>query len=411
MNKQIIIDIVDNQGEEKSHKGGLMKDEGKTEGKIFTNAEIIKPEIFFKGLFDFSPDAIIIVNREGRILQANKQAEKIFGYGEKELINRPVDILIPMRFRERHVEHMKRFVAKPRVRLLGSELELYGLRKDGAEFPVDIALGYLGTESGIIIFSIVRDITKHKRMEEAIRISEAKYRGIFENAAEGIFQTTITGRILAANPACIRILGYDSAEDLITGVTDVRKLYAEPGRRLNLVRQIQAVGIVSDFEALINRKDGSKIWVSINAHALKDAAGNIIGLEGMVIDITNRKRAERNFQTLIDGSPDAIIAIDKDFDILIVNTHTEKIFGYTRLELIGRSYDMLLPERFRKKHVHLCKDYFANPSTRIMALHTGSVAKRKDDSEFKVEINMSPVETDSGVVIVIDIRDATAKNK
>lgn len=371
----------------------------------------IKEEVMFRKLFDFAPDAIIIVNNEGLILEANTQAEKIFGYAPKELIGKSVDILIPERFRKSHDEHLKSFIAQPRIRLMGSELELYGLRKDGTEFPVDIALGYLKTENGIVVLSTVRDITEHKRMEEAIRISEAKYRGIFENAAEGIFQTSIDGHILAANPACVRILGYDSADELIKNITDVRKLYAEPGRRLHLVRLIRSEGTVSDFEAIINRKDGTKIWVSINAHALEDANGKVTGLEGMVIDITDRKRAQKNFQMLIDGAPDAIIAIDRDFNILLINTHTEKLFGYTRLELIGQPYNMLVPVRSRMKHAEYCKTYYANPSTKIMALHMNSVALHRDGSEFPVEINMSPVETEDGIVIVIDIRDITEKKK
>jgi len=395
MNKQIIINNVDELGE-----NGTRDDEMK-----------IKEEMMFRKLFDFAPDAIIIVNSEGLILQANTQAEKIFGYDGKELIGKSVDILIPERFRKRHDEHLKSFIAKPRIRLMGSELELYGLRKDGTEFPVDIALGYLETESGIVVLSTVRDITRHKHMEEAMRISEAKYRSIFENAAEGIFQTSIDGRILAANPSCVRILGYASADELIKHVTDVRKLYAEPGRRLHLVRLIKSEGTVSDFEAIINRKDGTKIWVSINAHALEDANGKVTGLEGMVMDITDRKRAQNNFQMLIDGAPDAIIAIEKDFNILLINSHTEKLFGYTRLELIGRSYNILLPERFRTKHEGYCKTYYANPSTRIMALHMNSVALHRNGSEFPVEINMSPVETDGEIVIVIDIRDITEKKK
>ncbi len=387
-----------------------MKDESKAKENIFSE-KIIKPEVLFKSIFNFSPDAIIIVNNEGIILQANAQAEKIFGYAEKDLINRSVDILIPERFRKRHDEHLKNFIAKPRRRLMGVELGLYGLRKDGTEFPVDIALGYLETESGIIVLSTVRDITEHKRMEEALRASEAKYRGIFENAAEGIFQTTIDGSILSANKACVRILGYDSAEELIASVPDVRKLYAEPGRRLHLVRSIRMNGAVSDFEAVINRKDGHKIWVSINAHALEDSTGKITGIEGMVFDITNRKRAQKNFQVLIDGSPDAIIAVDRNFNILLINTHTEKLFGYSRLELIGNSYEMLLPDRFKYKHAKYCSEYFDNPSTRIMALHMSAFAKRRTGSEFPVEINMSPVETDEGIVIVIDVRDITEKKK
>jgi PAS domain S-box-containing protein len=268
-------------------------------------------------------------------------------------------------------------------------------------------------EAGVVqgIFAAARDITEHKRMEEALRISEAKYREIFENAPEGIFQTSFNGRIIAANPAVARILGYDSPEELIAGVTDVRKLYAEPGRRLHLVRMVRSDGAVSGFESLVNRKDGSKIWISMNAHALQDPGGNIVGIEGMVMDITSRKRAEKNFRTLMDGAPDAIIAIERNFNILLINTHTEKLFGYSSLELLGSSYEILIPGRFREKHAEYCINYFANPSTRLMALHMNSVAMRKDESEFPVEINMSMVEIDEGIVIVIDIRDISEKKK
>ena len=377
------------------------------------NADEILPQAdaLFQSPFDFAPDAIIVVNNKGFILQANAKAEKIFGYVKKELIGKTVDILIPERFRKSHDEHLKEYIKNPRKRFIGDEFELYGLRKDGAEFPVDIALSYVSTKDGIIILSIVRDITEHKRMEEALRLSEEKFRRIFENAAEGIFQTSLNGHILAANPACVNLLGYASSDELIASVTDARKLYAEPGRRLHLVRKVNEEGSVSDFEAIINKKDGSKIWVSINAHALRDPLDKIVGLEGMVIDITHRKRAQKNFQMLIDGTPDAIIAIEQNSNILIINSKTEKMFGYSKQELLGRPYDILIPMRYREKHIAYCRNYFADPSTKIMALHLSSVAKCNDGSEFPVEINMSPMETDEGIIAVIDIRDISEKKK
>jgi PAS domain S-box-containing protein len=376
------------------------------------NADEILPQAdaLFQNLFNFAPDAIIVVNNKGLILQTNTQAEKIFGYLKKELIGKMVDILIPERFRKSHDEHLKDYVQNPRKRFMGEEVELYSLRKDGTEFPVDIALSYVSTKDGIIVLSIVRDITEHKRMQEALRVSEEKFRRIFENAAEGIFQTSMDRRILAANPACVKLLGYASSEELISNIIDVRKLYAEPGRRLHLVRMIKEEGSVSDFEAIINKKDGSKIWVSINAHALRDANDKIVGLEGMVIDITHRKRAQKNFQMLIDGTPDAIIAIERNSNILLINSRTEKMFGYSRQELLGRPFDLLIPMRYREKHTAYCRNYFADPSTKIMALHLSSVAKRKDGSEFTVQINMSPMETDEGIIAVIDIRDISEKN-
>lgn len=373
------------------------------------NEILPEPDALFQSLFDFAPDAIIVVNNKGSILQANAQAEKIFGYVTKELIGKLVNVLIPERFRKSHDEHLKEYVQNPRKRFMGEELGLYGLRKDGTEFPVDIALSHIAAKDGIIILSIVRDITEHKRIEEELRISEEKFRRIFENAAEGIFQTSMDRRILAANPACVKLLGYASSEELIANVTDVRKLYAEPGRRLHLVRMVKEEGMVSDFEAIINKKDGSKIWVSINAHVLRDLKDKIVGLEGMVIDITHRKRAQKNFQMLIDGTPDAIIAIEQNSNILLINSKTEKMFGYIRDELLGRPYYILIPMRYREKHIIYCRNYFADPSTKIMALHLSSVAKRKDGSEFPVQINMSPMETDEGIIAVIDIRDISEK--
>ncbi len=387
-----------------------MQDEEKTKEQLIDElVELRKTKILFEGLFEFAPDSIVVVNSEGSIVQINKQAENIFGYSRDELLGKPVEILIPLRFREQHVEQLKRYMSHPRIRFLGSGLELYGRKKDGSEFPVDILLGPLQTEKETVVLSIVRDITEHKKMEHMLSMNEAKYRGIFENAVEGIFQTSVEGRILAANPALAHMLGYMSPEEFTGEVADARKLYAEPGRRLQLVRTIRAQGIITNFEALIRRKDGSTIWVLVNAHALYDSSGNVIGLEGMVIDINSRKRAERNFQMLIDSAPDAIVAVDTSFNILLINTQTESLFGYKRGELLGKHYDILIPERFRKKHVKYCADYLEKPTTRKMALHLRAVATHKDGSEFPVEINMSPIETEEGIIVVTDIRDSSGR--
>ncbi len=537
-------------------------------------AELLRTKPLFKGLFEFAPDAVVVVDKEGSIVQINKQAENIFGYSREEVIGKPVELFVPERFREMHVEQRKHYMRKPSVRFLGTELELFGRKKDGTEFPADILLSPLDTDKGTVVLGIVRDITEHKRtdeelrllltltqaineakdlnaamqialekvceatgwnyaeawvqgkdkklvcsnvwyisdgslekfrkfsegftfslgegipgrvwlsrqpewipdvslmkatifprvtavkeaglkaglgvpiiadgkvlavlvffmfeprkkderlvsivsavatelgsviqrkqMEEALRESEIKYRSIFENAVEGIFQTSVEGRILAANPACARLFGSKTPEELIAQVTDVRKIYVEPGRRLQLLRTIKTYGIITDFEAQVFKKDGSKIWILINAHAMRDSNGNVVGLEGMVMDITSRKRAEKNFERLMECLPDAVMAIDSSFSILLVNANTEKMFGYTRKELLGKNYDMLIPERFREKHVKHCEGYFAEPVAKTMALHLEAFAMRKDESEFPVEINMSPIETEEGVIVLIDIRE------
>jgi PAS domain S-box-containing protein len=362
---------------------------------------------YARNLIEASIDPLATISPDGVITDVNKATEEVTGVSREKLKGSEFSQYFTEPDKAR--EGYRQVFEKGTVRDYPLAIRHTSGKLTDVVYNATVYRNEAGEVDGV--FAAARDITKHKQMEKAIRISEAKYRGIFENAAEGIFQTSIDGCILAANPASVRILGYASADELIKNVTDARKLYAEPGRRLHLVRLIRSEGAVYDFEAAINRKNGTKIWVSINAHALEDATGKVTGIEGMVMDITDRKRAQKNFQMLIDGAPDAIIAIEKDFNILLINTHTEKLFGYSRLELLGRPYNILLPERFRMKHAGYCKTYFANPSTKIMALHMNSVALHRDGSEFPVEINMSPVETEDGIVIVIDIRDITEKKK
>jgi PAS domain S-box-containing protein len=131
----------------------------------------------------------------------------------------------------------------------------------------------------------------------ALREAEAKYRGIFENAVEGIFQTTINGHYLSANPALARIYGYESPEALMSSINDIeRQLYVEPNRRNEFVALMASSGVVTSFESEIYRRDGSRIWISENARVARDADGNALYYEGTVEDITSRKRSEALFR-------------------------------------------------------------------------------------------------------------------
>jgi two-component system, NarL family, sensor histidine kinase UhpB len=143
------------------------------------------------------------------------------------------------------------------------------------------------------ITGTVQDITERKEAEKALKEAEEKYRGIFENAMEGIFQTTVEGRFLTANPALARMFGYESPEELLANVSDVGdQLYVEPEQQTEFDRLMREHGAVSGFEVQIYRKDGSTVWVSANARAVRDATGELVGYEGTVEDITERKRAE-----------------------------------------------------------------------------------------------------------------------
>jgi two-component system, NarL family, sensor histidine kinase UhpB len=137
------------------------------------------------------------------------------------------------------------------------------------------------------------DITERRDAEEERQRAEEKYRSIFENAVEGIFQTTVEGRFVTANPAMARMFGYDSSEELLGAISSIGdQLYVAPERRREFNRLVVRDGFVSGFEAQLRRKDGTPVWISANARAIYDDEGEVIGYEGTVEDISERKRAE-----------------------------------------------------------------------------------------------------------------------
>ncbi|MGE4264847.1 MAG: PAS domain S-box protein [Desulfovibrio sp.] len=196
------------------------------------------------------------------------------------------------------------------------------------------------------------EIAERKRVEEALRKAEENYRSIFMNAPEGIYQTTPQGRFLSANPAMAHILGYGSAEELVEQVTDLAtQIYAFPLGRDRILNTVRQKGIVDGMEMAMRRKDGSIIWCSINARAVRDEHGNMTHLEGLLVDVTERKRAveelresEARIRALFDATSDSVILMDPEGIVLAINEHGARRRNLSPEQMTGHCiYDHLPP--------------------------------------------------------------------
>jgi len=297
----------------------------------------------FKGLLESAPDAMVIIDEAGEIVMVNSQVERLFGYRKEELVGRDLLVLIPQRYRAAHAAHVGEYMATPHFRPMGRGLEFLGLRKDGTEFPVDISLSPFSSDGTTLVTAAIRDITDRKRAEEAVRLAEEKFRGIFQNAAEGIFCASPDGRLIEANRALARMLKYDSPAELMERITDL-------GVDLNLgTRQLASYSCAGDekgvqrLEAQVPCKDGSIITVSACVAGVHDAAGTLLHYEAVVENITERKKAEEalryseaRYRTLFRDNPTMIFIVDEQLKILSMNPFAAAKLGYSEDELEGK---------------------------------------------------------------------------
>lgn len=291
--------------------------------------------------------------RHTYLAESNDEMAKTYGYERaEEAVGTRLDEVLP-RHAPQNTEYLRAFI-RSGYRL--SNIESRELDRNGE--LRDLVNNLTGiVEKGFLlrVWGTRRDVTQSKRMQEALRRADEKYRGIFENAVEGIFQTTADGRILTANPALARILGYESPEELMESVTSIgRQVYASSAASSEFTRLLTGRGVVAGFEMEARRKDGSTVWLSINARPLRNEAGKLVGSEGTAEDITERKRAEEErrqseerFQATFDQAAVGMIQVGLDGAWLRYNDRFCDITGYTSEELAEISvFDLISLEQF-----------------------------------------------------------------
>jgi formate hydrogenlyase transcriptional activator len=246
-------------------------------------------------LFEFSPDGILVTDGQGIIREANPRIAELFGYGREELIGQPIEILVPQRFRGRHPHHRENYQAHPRARQMGAAMNLWGLRKDGSEFPVDIMLKPIAAEDGSAVLSIIRDVTEQHEAQEQLRANDLRLRSIVESVSEyAIYLLDTEGHVLTWNPGGERIKGYKADEAI--GLHFSRFLTQEDidkGHPADLLRRAARLNRVEE-EGWRVRKDGSRFWANVVLTAIRDSTGAVTGYAKVTRDVTEIKQAQES---------------------------------------------------------------------------------------------------------------------
>ncbi len=246
-----------------------------------------------ENLFEVSPDAIFVTDAQGVIRGANPRAAELFGHTQAELFGQPIENLVPVRFRGRHPSHRENYNAHPRARQMGAAMNLFGLRKDGTEFPVDIMLKPMVTEAGPVVLSFVRDVTEQREAMIALRRNDEQLRSIVESIRDyAVYLLDVDGHVMTWNPGAERIKQYTADEILGLHFSRFFTLEdADRGHPAELLKLAAERGRVEE-EGWRVRKDGSRFWADTILTAIRDETGQVTGYSKVTRDFTDRKRAE-----------------------------------------------------------------------------------------------------------------------
>ncbi len=247
----------------------------------------------FRELIDFAPDAMVVVDEAGRIRLANRQIEQLLGYEPAELVGQPLELLLPERFRSRHVEHRRAYVQDPRSRAMGANLALFARRKDGTELPVEISLSPVHEPDGLLTLAALRDISDRRRMQEALRASEERLRLLVESVSEyAIYMLDAEGHVRTWSVGAERIYGYAASQILGRHVSTFYPPEDVVAGRVE--RELAAAVCHGQHreESVRVRADGSRFQAEVAVTPLFDGDGGLRGFANVARDITERKRAE-----------------------------------------------------------------------------------------------------------------------
>ena len=360
-------------------------------------------------------DAILTIDAEQHIVLFNRAAEKMFRCTAKEAIGQSLNRFIPERFRSAHGQHIRRFGQTGVTnRTMGAMGQLWALRTDGVEFPIEASISQTEASGKKLFTVILRDITERKQAEARNLLLAT----IVDSSDDAIVSKDLSGTILSWNRGAERIYGYTEAE-IVGKSVDV---IVPPGllHEINhALREVAEGRMVTRDETTRVRKDGSLLKVSLILSPMRNAEGQIIGVSSIAHDITERKRAEEALTAsqaqltgIIQSATDAILTVDSEQRILLFNTTAEKMFGCPASEAVGQLIERFIPQRFRAQHgAHIRRFGETGVTNRVMGALGPLWALRLSGEEFPIEASISQIESDGKKLFTVIIRDITERKR
>jgi two-component system NtrC family sensor kinase len=293
----------------------------------------------FEKIAEMGEDGVIVFDEDSRIEFANQMASEIMGFPKDQILGREFFSLIG----KRDEEFLDEMVTRGEG--LGEKvcIEMSIRTPQSQVKETEVCIAPTRSEDGRIkTYAYIRDITERKKFEKDLRESEEKYRNLFERVRHGLFISSKEGHFLDCNQAMWGLLGYQDKEEFLK-IDIVKDLYVNPEDRKTFMELVEKLGFIKDFEVEFKKKNGERITVLLTATAKRDEKGTIIGYEGLNIDITDRKKMEKELKeandflmNLIESSVDGIIVTDMKGDILIFNKGAEDLLGYKSEEVVGK---------------------------------------------------------------------------
>ena len=350
-----------------------------------------------------SIDAIVATGLDGTIAAWNPAAERLFGFSASEAIGANVRIIIPPERREEHQAIFDWTLTDKPV----ESLDTIRMTKDGRRIDVSINLFTVKSVSGAIIgaAATLRDISTQKFAEEKFRLA-------VESCPNGMVMTNRAGGIVMVNGEIERLFGY-RREELMDRPIDVLVPERMRGQhfqyRFEYSVQPKARRMAPGRDVFGRRKDGTEFPIEVGLNPIRTRDGLLI--LSVIVDTTERRQAEEMFRQAVEACPSGMLIADGGGQLVVVNTEIENQFGYRRDELIGQSVDVLLPESRRLQHARYREEFTARPQPRRIAHRSNLVGRRKDGTEFPVEVGLTPLRTAQGFLTVAVIMDITERRR